>query len=92
MNLRSILAVRARSAEVFKQVSNNELKCFKKKILPGKEVLPYVNFLTEISPGPALAVFAFRASPVRLALKQKHRSGLQVPYAGKAVCLLPDRN
>ena len=49
--------------------------------------LPCVNFLTEISPGPALAVFAFRGLRT---LKQKHRSGLQAPYAGKAVCLLPD--
>ena len=88
MNLRSILAVRARSAEVFKQVSNNELKCFKKKILPGKEVLPYVNFLTEISPGPALAVFAFCGLRT---LKQKQRCGLQVPYAHQAVGVLPDQ-
>ena len=34
--------------------------------------LPYVNFLTEIASGPALAVFA-------LLRKQKHRCELQIP-------------
>lgn len=55
-----------------------------------------VIFLTENSPGPALAVFAFRARKsnahlsVRLALKQKHRSGLLIPTQGQAVGLAPN--
>ncbi|WP_428075994.1 hypothetical protein, partial [Candidatus Avelusimicrobium luingense] len=42
----------------------------------------YVNFLTEIAPGPALAVFA-------LLRKQKHRCGLQIPTRHKAVYAAP---
>lgn len=48
--------------------------------------LPYVNFLTEISSGPALAVFAFRGLRT---LKQKHRSGLQVPTRTKQLVRFP---
>ena len=45
---------------------------------------------------PALAVFAFRARKsnahlsVRIALKQKHRSGLLIPTQGQAVGLAPN--
>ena len=42
---------------------------------------PAVNFLTEISSGPGLAVFAFRCK--KLHLKQKHRSGLLLPTRAK---------
>ena len=50
-----------------------------------------MNFLTELPPGPALAVFAFRASPIWLALKQKHRCGLQIPAQAKQfACFAPD--
>ena len=44
--------------------------------------LPYVNSLTEIASGPALAVFA-------LLRKQKHRCELQIPTRHKAVYAAP---
>ena len=41
-----------------------------------------INFLTEILPGTALAVFAFRGLRT---LKQKHRCGLRISTRHKAV-------
>ena len=53
------LAERARRAEVFKQVSNNEIRRFRKKNGRGGGNSPAVIFLTENASGPGLAVFVF---------------------------------